>query len=183
MRRALMGAAACAALLVPAAAQAAGKFDSTAYRKKVTVANMMSHEQELQAIADANNGTRAAGTSGNEATTDYVLHTMQAAGWQTHKQVFDFPYYNETGPATFAETAPTPTPYTEHTDYELMTYSGSGDVTGTVQPVDVTVPTDPNSDPSTSNSGCDEADWNGFVAGNIALVQRGTCTFGEKAQN
>src|SRR5262245_8290903 len=116
MRRALMGAAACAALLVPAAAQAAGKFDSTAYRKKVTVANMMSHEQELQLLADCHNGTRAAGTSGHEATTDYVLHTMQATGWQTHKQVFDSPFYKETAPATFAEAPPNQTTYAEHTD-------------------------------------------------------------------
>jgi Zn-dependent M28 family amino/carboxypeptidase len=182
MRRALWAYAVCLALLVPAAAQAK-TFDSTAYRNKVTVANMMTHEQALQDIADANNGTRAAGTSGNEATTDYVLHTMQSAGWQTHKQTFEFPFFNETGPATLEETAPTPTTYTEGTDYALMTYSGAGDKTGTVVPVDVTVPIDPNSDPSTSNSGCEASDFAGFPAGAIALVQRGTCTFGAKAQN
>jgi Zn-dependent M28 family amino/carboxypeptidase len=61
-----------------------------------------------------------------------------------------------------------------------MTFSGSGDVTAPIQPVDVTVPASPT--PS-STSGCDEADWAGFTAGNIALLQRGTCTFGAKFDN
>ena len=42
---------------------------------------------------------------------------------------------------------------------------------------------DPAAPPSTSNSGCEAADFAGFPAGAIALVQRGTCTFGAKAQN
>jgi Zn-dependent M28 family amino/carboxypeptidase len=59
-----------------------------------------------------------------------------------------------------------------------MTYSGSGDVTTNVQPVDTSAaPTD------TSTSGCEAADFSGFVAGRIALMQRGTCSFRIKAQN
>jgi hypothetical protein len=34
-----------------------------------------------------------------------------------------------------------------------------------------------------STSGCEAADFAGFPAGNIALLQRGTCAFGIKAQN
>jgi len=39
--------------------------------------------------------------------------------------------------------------------------------------------------PSTggSTSGCDPSDFTDFVAGRIALVQRGTCTFDQKIQN
>ena len=36
---------------------------------------------------------------------------------------------------------------------------------------------------NTSTSGCEAADFAGFPAGNIALLQRGTCTFELKAEN
>jgi Zn-dependent M28 family amino/carboxypeptidase len=59
-----------------------------------------------------------------------------------------------------------------------MTQSGSGDVTANVQAVDTTAtPT------ATSTSGCEAGDFAGFVAGRIALMQRGTCTFAQKAVN
>ena len=61
-------------------------------------------------------------------------------------------------------------------------YSGSGDVTAPVQPVDVVVPIG-NSQPSTSNSGCEPSDFDDFTAGNVALMQRGTCDFAVKAEN
>jgi Zn-dependent M28 family amino/carboxypeptidase len=183
MRRALMAAVLVAAAALPGVAQARDDFNSKPFRQKVTVANMLVHERALQRFADANGGTRAAGTPGNTATTDYVLKTMRAAGWNARLQPFEFPFFQETAPATFAQTTPTPATFTEETDYFLMTYSGSGDATAAVFPVDVTVPMDPNAPASTSNSGCEAADFAGMPQGAIALVQRGTCTFGDKAQN
>jgi Zn-dependent M28 family amino/carboxypeptidase len=63
-----------------------------------------------------------------------------------------------------------------------MQFSGSGDVIAPVVPVDVVVPIAANP-ANTSTSGCETGDFTGFPAGAIALVQRGTCTFGVKAQN
>ncbi len=80
MRRALMAGVLLAVLALPSAASAREDFNSKPYRQKVTVANMLVHERALQRFADANGGTRAAGTPGNTATTDYVLKTMRAAG-------------------------------------------------------------------------------------------------------
>ncbi|MFC5822465.1 hypothetical protein [Nonomuraea insulae] len=57
-----------------------------------------------------------------------------------------------------------------------MSYSGPGDVTATLQNVDLVLPPGPT--PSTSNSGCQAADFAGFTPGNIALIQRGTCDNG-----
>jgi Zn-dependent M28 family amino/carboxypeptidase len=183
MRRALMAAVTVVVLALPGTAIAREDFNSTPYRAKVTIPNILVHERALQRFADANGGTRAAGTPGNTATTDYVLRTMRAAGWNAKLQPFEFPFFQETGPATFEQTTPTAATFTEDTDYALMTYSGAGDVTGTVVPVDVTVPMDPAAPASTSNSGCEAADFTGFPQGAIALIQRGTCTFAEKAQN
>src|SRR3954454_17102507 len=60
-----------------------------------------------------------------------------------------------------------------------MSYSGSGD-TGTVavQAVDLALGTG-----NTSTSGCEAADFATFVAGRIALLQRGTCPFSQKVAN
>jgi Zn-dependent M28 family amino/carboxypeptidase len=183
MRRALMAAVTVAVLALPAIAQARDDFDSKPYRQKVTIPNILVHERALQRFADQNGGTRAAGTPGNTATTDYVLQTMRKAGWKTRLQPFEFPFFQQTAPAAFTQTAPAPVTYTEDTDYAVMTYSGSGDATGTVVPVDVTVPMDPAAPASTSNSGCEAADFAGFPAGAIALIQRGTCNFEVKAAN
>ena len=75
------------------------------------------------------------------------------------------------------QTAPTPT------DYETGTfdYSGSGDVTAPVQAVDVEFP--PAGAAGTTDSGCEASDFAGFTPGNIALIQRGACTFEVKANN
>ena len=63
-----------------------------------------------------------------------------------------------------------------------MTYSGSGNVTAQLQEVnDNQFPPGPT--PSSSNAGCEAADFAGFVPGRVALIQRGTCPFHDKALN
>ena len=63
-----------------------------------------------------------------------------------------------------------------------MDYSGSAPegVTGTLVAVDLVLPPDP--EPS-STSGCEASDFDGFPEGGIALIQRGTCFFIDKATN
>ena len=58
-------------------------------------------------------------------------------------------------------------------------FSVPGNVTASATFVDVQIP--PSATPNTSTSGCDAADFAGFPAGNIAVIQRGTCTFAVKA--
>ncbi len=60
----------------------------------------------------------------------------------------------------------------------LMDYSGSGNVTAPVEAVDLLLPSTGG-----STSGCEASDFSGFTSGNIALVQRGTCNFSDKALN
>jgi Zn-dependent M28 family amino/carboxypeptidase len=62
-----------------------------------------------------------------------------------------------------------------------VTYSGSGNVTASVTPVDLILPPAPA--PNTSTSGCEAADFAGFPVGNIALLQRGSCVLRQKAEN
>ena len=62
-----------------------------------------------------------------------------------------------------------------------LAFSGTGDVTAPGRFVDVQIP--PAATPNTSTSGCEAADFAGFPAGSIAIIQRGTCTFSVKAAN
>jgi Zn-dependent M28 family amino/carboxypeptidase len=155
---------------------AAPQDPSEQLREAVTLKNIRKHQQALQRIADANGGTRASGTPGYDRSVDYVVRQLRDAKYNPTVVPFDFDFFRELAPAVLAQTAPTPTTYQTGT----FTYSGSGDVTAAVTPVDVTIP--PTPAPS-STSGCEAADFAGFTRGNIALVQRGTCTFHDKALN
>src|SRR6201993_2036250 len=66
---------------------AAGEFAS-ALRDKVTTDAMMAHLSKLQDIANANNGTRAVGTPGYEASVDYVVNTLRNSGFDVQTPEF-----------------------------------------------------------------------------------------------
>jgi Zn-dependent M28 family amino/carboxypeptidase len=162
---------------VPAASAAVG-IDSSALRNAVTVTGVRAHQAALQAIANANGGTRVAASPGHDESAEYVGGLLEAAGYNVTYQDFDFAYFEELTPATLQQTAPGADTYEYLVDFYTMDYSGSGDVTAPVQAVDLLLPPTGG-----STSGCEDADFAGFTAGNIALIQRGTCTFAEKAIN
>ncbi|RFU22816.1 M28 family metallopeptidase [Geodermatophilus marinus] len=139
----------------------------------VTVDGVTEHLEAFQAIADANDGNRASGTPGYDASVDYVEQRLKAAGWSVTRQQFEFPFF-ELRSSSFSRVAPTPAPYEADTDYAPMTYTGSGTVDdGAVTPVDL----------GSGNSGCEAEDFAGFAAGTVALVERGACAFAVKAAN
>jgi Zn-dependent M28 family amino/carboxypeptidase len=147
-------------------------------RDAVTVEGAYEHLLAFQAIADAHNDTRASGTSGYDASVAYVVERLEAAGYDPIVQAFDFPFFQNLADPILDPTDPDLPAYEPGTDVSIMSYSGSGDVTAQVIPVNnIVLP--PTAEPS-SAAGCTEADYPAEVAGNIALVQRGTCTFEEK---
>ncbi len=144
----------------------------------VTVDGVMEHLDALQAIADDNGGTRVSGSPGYDASVDYVKERMEAAGYDVTVQPFDFFVFTDLGGSELEQTAPTPTSYVEGTDFAATTHSVPGDVTAKVTAVDLQLGLG-----NTSTSGCEAADFAGFPDGDIALIQRGTCTFEIKAEN
>ena len=82
------------------------------------------------------------------------------------------------GPSALQQTAPGQVTYVEGVDFGVIDQSDPGDVTAAVTAVDLQFGLG-----NTSTSGCEAADFAGFPAGNIALLQRGTCTFELKAEN
>ena len=144
----------------------------------VTVAGVMEHEQALQDIADANDGNRASATSGHDASADYVAARLQAAGYNVTIQEFPFFLFRELGPSQLVQTAPGQVTYSQNVDFIVTPQSEDGDVTAAVTPVDLQLGLG-----NTATSGCEAADFAGFPAGTIALLQRGACTFQLKAEN
>jgi Zn-dependent M28 family amino/carboxypeptidase len=169
-----------AGVLVPTAS-ALDEVNTKQLRDAVTVNGILRHERALQFIANANGGTRVSGTAGFDASAAYVKGKLEQAGYSVKEQSFEFPYFQETAPAVFARTSPTPRTFTAD-EFATMSYSGSGDVTAPLQAVDVVVPI-ASSPPNTSTSGCEATDFAGFTAGNVALLQRGTCPFSQKVAN
>jgi Zn-dependent M28 family amino/carboxypeptidase len=151
----------------------------------VQTADLWNHMKAFQKIANQNPGpdghpSRNSGEPGYRASVDYVARLMQQAGYDVTIQPYKFLYYAYLGIPTFTEVSPTPHTYTLNNDW------GPGQSTGTanaaIQPAGgIVLPPDPNG--STSTSGCTAADFSGFTAGRIALIQRGGCNFGVKVQN
>jgi aminopeptidase Y len=131
----------------------------------VTVDGVRAHQAALQAIADANNGIRTSGTPGYDESVDYIAGKLTQAGYDVTVQPFEYQTFLSLSPSVLEQITPPPTgPIANN----IMSYSGSGDVTA---PVSTVIP------------GCNATDFAGFPVGNIALIERGTCTFADKATN
>ena len=90
-------AAAASLLVTPAVAAppqvACEKRTNNSYDKMlecVDADGVLEHLAALQAIADANGGTRAEATPGYDASVEYVLGTLEAAGWNVEAVPFEF---------------------------------------------------------------------------------------------
>jgi Zn-dependent M28 family amino/carboxypeptidase len=145
----------------------------------VTVQGVRAHQAALQRIADANDdpfypGTRAAGTEGYANSVAYVAGRLEAAGYDVTLDPFDFEF-------NFPVELDQLTPVNASYDSGSFANSGSGELSGPVIPVDINL-----EPPRPSTSGCEAADFAGLDftgPSDIALIQRGTCTFAIKALN
>lgn len=137
----------------------------------VTLAGVREHQAAFQTIANANGGVRAAGTPGYDASLAYVVARMTAAGYNV--TLNDFPFVYVALP-TLQQTTPLVATY----ETGAFTGSGYGSAAAAVTAVDINL-----APPRATTSGCEAADFAGFPAGNIALIQRGTCAFAVKALN
>lgn len=179
MTRRVLGAAVLlvAALVAACAAAPSGPVDSAGIREAVTVPGIRDHLSALQRIAEGNGGNRAFGTPGYAASVEYVRQQLVAAGYQVTTQRFQVPYFTETAQPALT-TVRDGRGYALGSEIRTMVFSGSGDVTAPVSPVDLALA----SPTARSTSGCEDADFAGFSRGSVALLQRGTCPFADKAR-
>jgi Zn-dependent M28 family amino/carboxypeptidase len=134
--------------------------------KKVDIAGVNRHLIALQRLADINDGNRAAGTAGHNASAEYVATKLEAAGYSVTRQEFPFVYDETLGQSLTVGGVDVPL---IRMSYSQSTPEGGLTSTLAVVPVDDT-------------PGCEAADYTAVgVEGQVALVSRGACTFAQKA--
>jgi Zn-dependent M28 family amino/carboxypeptidase len=161
--------------ILAAPAPADNGTNSSALRTGVTAAGIKTHLTAFQGFAAANGGERSAGTGGHTASAEYVAGKLTAAGYNVTRQYFTYDKWEQTAPSVLSAGAPV---LIEDVDFASMSYSGTGSATGPLVAVDLMEPP-----LGGSTSGCEAADFAGFPAGAVALIQRGTCAFVDKALN
>jgi len=149
----------------------------------ITTEDLWAHMQAFQAIADANpvdgHASRNSGEPGYKASADYVAKLMTEAGYNVTIQTYKFFYFAFSGIPLFSEISPTPHNYAIANEWNPG--QSIGTTTADLQPAGgIVIPPTPT---SSSSSGCTAADFTSFVAGRIALIQRGACNFGVKVLN
>nr|WP_246308596.1 M28 family metallopeptidase [Kineosphaera limosa] len=128
----------------------------------------MAHLRQFESIAKANDGHRAAGTSGYEASAQYVEKVLKAAGYKTSRQPFEF-HFEQIKAASLEQTAPAQ----RTIEHVPMSYSPGTPAAGVT--AELVAPT--------AVTGCNAAEWGAVNAtGKIALVARGVCPFGDKSK-
>ena len=117
------------------------------------------HLRALARIGEQNRNTRAAGTPGYEASVDYVAGKLRAAGYRVRLQDVPYPVFDDRSPPVLRSGGRRLAALT-------LRYSGPGKVTAPVRQVGL---------------GCEAGSFAGSD-GRIAVAERGTCTFREKAR-
>jgi hypothetical protein len=147
--------------------------------------DLWNYMQNFQAIADANpspadgHPSRNSGEPGYKASAVYVANLMRSAGYNVTIQTYKFTYYAYRSEPTLSEVSPVAHNYT--LSKEWNSGQSTGATTAGLQPAGgIVIPPTPT--PS-SSSGCTASDFNGFIPGRVALIQRGACNFGVKVQN
>jgi Zn-dependent M28 family amino/carboxypeptidase len=127
------------------------------------------HLDAFQRIADANGGIRAAGTPGYDASADYVAQVMTDLGYQVERYSFEFPFFDETEPASvgFGDIGWTGPEWVHAalysaSDYAEATFELVGD--------------------GFTTFGCDASEWSGFKSGHVAGVYGGGCHMRQKVE-
>jgi len=138
---------------------------AAALQKRVTADAMLAHLKKLQEIADANHGNRALGTSGYDASVEYVVNTLRDKGFDVQTPEFEvrLPFADEPVVTVSGDkVAAKPLEFTKGTPAD--------GVSGPLVPARVD-----------DTPGCTASDYDGLpVAGAVVLVDRGKCQFGVK---
>ncbi|MDQ3785461.1 MAG: M28 family peptidase [Actinomycetota bacterium] len=139
----------------------------------VTVPGIRRHQRALQRIADDSHGNRAAGLSGYARSVRYVATRLLGAGYRVSYPRVRIDTWAEARPARLAPVESPEAELVNGRDFSLMAYSGAGRVSERVTPVDR----------AGNSSGCEPDDFDGFRAGDVALLGVASCPYLVQAGN
>jgi Zn-dependent M28 family amino/carboxypeptidase len=139
--------------------------DPAALADSVQIDALVGHLTQLERIATEHDGNRALGTGGYDASVDYVAGALRDAGFDVQTPEFDATMFQAGAQTLEVDGQPL--------DVRALGLSPTTGPDGLVAPV-VRVPAD-------DSPGCEPTDYGGLdVAGRIAVVDRGVCTFSTK---
>nr|WP_221218646.1 MULTISPECIES: M28 family metallopeptidase [unclassified Mycolicibacterium] len=145
----------------PAAAFADG------LRKQVSTDAVYAHLEKLQGIADANDGTRAVGTPGFDASVDYVAGVLRDKGFDVQTPQFQARVWQSGKPDLRVGGS--------EVTARAMEFSPGTPPQGISGPLVAA--------PAEDTPGCAPADYDGLpVKGAVILVDRGSCPFKDKQE-
>ncbi|WP_083876442.1 M28 family peptidase [Gordonia namibiensis] len=158
-----MRSATSAPVSTPAVEPPVGEVTPAGLADAVTLDRVMGHLRAFQQIADNHGGTRASGTPGYDASVDYVAGQLRAAGFEVTTPEFGYKRF----------------------DLGQVKFSADGrDVKGHVLEYSVGTREPITAEPVTvAATGCAPADFPADVRGSFAVINRGTCTFTDKARH
>lgn len=133
--------------------------------RKVKTDAMMTHLSKLQDIANANNGTRAVGTPGYEASVEYIVKTLRDSGFDVQTPEFSARVFHADKPVVTVGGKPV--------ESRALDFSLGTPPDGVSGPL-VAAPAD-------DSPGCTASDYDNLaVRGAVVLVDRGNCPFAQK---
>lgn len=147
--------------------QAPPSLDPYAIADRVQIEAVTAHLSELERIAGENDGNRALGTPGYDASVDYVAGRLRDAGFEVQTPEFDVTGFDVETETLDIDGTPV--------GVRALGFSPSTGPDGlTVRPVRI---------PADETPGCEPTDYDGLdVSGSVVLVDRGACTFSVKEQ-
>ncbi len=137
---------------------------------------LLAHLDALQAIADAHDGNRLAGTPGSEASLDWAEALWEQAGLSPWREEFPFYFWQQSAPVALSGEGVPAEP-----ELLALKYSVGGEARGPLVPVDLTLP--PGDAADSADSGCEAEDFEAMPPGAVALIQRGACSLSTKIAN
>ncbi|HEY4434097.1 MAG TPA: M28 family peptidase [Candidatus Cybelea sp.] len=135
--------------------------------------SLWKHLAQFALIADEHPGklghpNRNIGTPGYAASVAYVAKTMREAGYRVKIQTYVYDLNEIAGAPSLRERGHS---YAYQRDWFVARLSGSGTLTGAVEP------------PRAGRDGCDSHDFSGFRRGAIALLGKNDCDFDSQVAN
>ena len=150
---------------------------------------LKAHLEAFEDIARKHEGNRATNTEGYDASVDYVVERLEAAGLEVTLSRFNVPDFDVLGPGALEIIAPEARVFraarkyrqparTPGAAYTVLVNTPPGDVRGALVAVDLALGRG-----NKATSGCEKEDFPGSVRGKVVLMQRGTCPFATKVRN
>ena len=141
--------------------------ESVSLAGQIRIDDLMKHLEQLQAIADQSNGTRAIATRGFNGSLDYITSQLeQNTNFLVRPQYFTVRNYLVKGtPQLQSEVNSNVVSYAYLTDFTFVVFSARATFSSPVRLVSI------------PSIGCQDVDWSSAGAANaVALVKRG-CAF------